>query len=195
MVNPNQYSIIQILWKNNDGTTNTGVILPLGYFEMENVVLRSITNQGSVYPLYPVSSDTLELELIYANSPTLYFGVHAPSKLLPSVNLFELIDNQTLTSSPANLTIYPFTQNITLYANVTAVSGTSPSMTINVLAYDIYGNLLTNAPIATATFTAVSDKVLSFTSPILTNNPNSLVVQIVISGTSPSFTFSLSGEG
>jgi len=114
----------------------------------------------------------------------------AGSNTVGNVDLNELIPFNTVLEKGAvtATTTYNYTphrRKISITLNITAVSGTSPTLNLNVYGIDASGTVLTGDPILSSNqYTSTAQQIFN----IDLYGMNNIQIQLAIGGTSPSFT-------
>ncbi len=100
--------------------------------------------------------------------------------------------NGTAITQNTSWSYKPLSNKISILIHITAVSGTSPTLNINVYAVDPAGNVLTGDVLASSSqITAPTDQVLN----IDLYGVQEIQITATVGGTSPSFTGYISVEG
>jgi hypothetical protein len=113
------------------------------------------------------------------------------ANVLKPPNSTILLNGGSITAN-TTWTYKPQSNKISILIHITAVSGTSPTLTINVYAIDPAGNVLTGDSLASSSqFTAPGDQVINIDLYAV----QEIQISAVVGGTSPSFTGYISVEG
>jgi hypothetical protein len=202
--NPDPIYPVQFTWQNTNGTLFSHVLEPRSKFKFNRVSLRSITNTTDQYANSFTGNVSSNLQLRYptyqqVRSP-LYIIYVSGNNELPFDIVFERTRNNkssviyllsgTFTSG-FTMSYFPESAYIDYTMHITSISGTSPSLQINITPVSPVGTNLSGVNLYTKTYTATGDDFQI----INVNQLDQINILGTESGTSPSFTLEMTLRG
>jgi hypothetical protein len=203
LYNPDPVYSVRFTWQNTEGTLFSYTLFPRTKFKFNKVSLRSISNTSDKiqysptgnynnnqlqYPPYQQTRSPLYLLYVTGNQDLPFDLKFQRSKNNKSEMMFTY--SGTITGNFV-FPYFPDTSYITYTMHITAVSGTSPSLQININPVSIMGSLLSGVNLYTKTYTAIGDDIQI----INVNQLDQINFSAVVSGTTPSFTMELTVRG